>query len=46
MDSYLVNIDWLSEALEGVRIWTYDIKPIDSATLFGYYGQGGKFQID
>ena len=30
----------------GARIWSFDIKPIDDATIFAYLGKGGKFQID
>ena len=44
MNCYLVDINWLPEAFEDVRIWNFDIKPTDGATIFAYLGKGGKLK--
>ena len=36
MDCYLINI----------QIWNFGIKTTDGATIFAYFGEGGKLQID
>ena len=42
MDGYLVNIHWLLEAFGGARIWNFDSKPTDGATVFAYFEERGK----
>ena len=37
---------WLSEAFEDVRIWNFDVKPTDGATIFACLGKGVKSQIN
>ena len=47
MNCYLVDtLYWLTEAFGGNRIWNYDIKLADGATIFAYLGKEGKLQID
>ena len=43
MERYLVDIYLLSEAFGGDRIWNFDIKPADGATIVTYFG---KFHVD
>ena len=43
MERYLVDIYLLSEAFGGDRIWNFDIKPADGATIVTYFGI---FQVD
>ena len=49
MDCYLVDIDWISEALGENMIfefWNDDTKLVNGdTTLFDYLGKVGKFQI-
>ena len=46
MDCHLVDVHWLSKAFGGARIWNFEIKATDSATIFAYLGKSGRFQID
>ena len=43
MNCYLVDIHLLTEAFEGDRIWNFDVKPTDGATIFDYLGKGGGY---
>ena len=42
MDGHLVNIHWLLEAFAGARIWNFDSKTTDFATMFAYFEEREK----